>query len=255
MYFKKNWGSMAEKEPPLGRIDIFQTSPNNLKELWWDIVKHIQDEQRFFNDLFDMLQAHCGKDFELVLHNLSVCDDNYDHTIVDIRNGHITNRKVGDWGDEDGLQILRGMLDVSDSYNEFMHTEAGHILRCSSMYIHASQSGQIIGSICINQDITRAVEAERFLRDYNMYRICNGGIFTTDISSVLDDLIQEAIVLVGKPVSEMKREDKIRFIHFLDEKGVFLITKSGTKICNLLNISKYTLYNYLGIKMPGGSGN
>ena len=28
MYFKKNWGSMAEKRPPLGRIDIFQTSPN-----------------------------------------------------------------------------------------------------------------------------------------------------------------------------------------------------------------------------------
>ena len=28
MYFKKNWGSMAEKGPPLGRIDIFQTSPN-----------------------------------------------------------------------------------------------------------------------------------------------------------------------------------------------------------------------------------
>ena len=27
MYFKKNWGGMAEKDPPLGRIDIFQTSP------------------------------------------------------------------------------------------------------------------------------------------------------------------------------------------------------------------------------------
>ena len=27
MYFKKNWGSMAEKGPLFGRIDIFQTSP------------------------------------------------------------------------------------------------------------------------------------------------------------------------------------------------------------------------------------
>ena len=26
MYFKKNWGSMAEKDLSLGRIDIFQTS-------------------------------------------------------------------------------------------------------------------------------------------------------------------------------------------------------------------------------------
>ena len=28
MYFKKNWGSMAEKGPSFGRFDIFQTSPN-----------------------------------------------------------------------------------------------------------------------------------------------------------------------------------------------------------------------------------
>ena len=28
MYCKKNWGGMAEKGPPLGRIDMFQTSPN-----------------------------------------------------------------------------------------------------------------------------------------------------------------------------------------------------------------------------------
>ncbi len=27
MYFKENWRSVAEKEPPFGRIDIFQTSP------------------------------------------------------------------------------------------------------------------------------------------------------------------------------------------------------------------------------------
>ena len=29
MYFKENWRSVAEKEPPLGRISIFQTSPKN----------------------------------------------------------------------------------------------------------------------------------------------------------------------------------------------------------------------------------
>jgi hypothetical protein len=27
MYFKENWQSMAEKEPPFGHVDIFQTSP------------------------------------------------------------------------------------------------------------------------------------------------------------------------------------------------------------------------------------
>ncbi len=27
MYFKENWQSMAEKEPPFGHVDIFQTGP------------------------------------------------------------------------------------------------------------------------------------------------------------------------------------------------------------------------------------
>ena len=31
MSFKKNWGSMAEKDPPFGRFDIFQTSPKSFK--------------------------------------------------------------------------------------------------------------------------------------------------------------------------------------------------------------------------------
>ena len=28
MYFKENWQSMAEKEPALGHVTMFQTSPN-----------------------------------------------------------------------------------------------------------------------------------------------------------------------------------------------------------------------------------
>ncbi len=43
----------------------------------------------------------------------------------------------------------------------------------------------------------------------------------------------------------MNREDKIRFVRYLDQKGAFLITKSSEKVYEYLNISRYTLYNYL----------
>ena len=45
----------------------------------------------------------------------------------------------------------------------------------------------------------------------------------------------------------MTKEDKQEFIRYLDERGAFLITKSGTRVCNYLSISKYTLYNYRDI--------
>jgi predicted transcriptional regulator YheO len=43
----------------------------------------------------------------------------------------------------------------------------------------------------------------------------------------------------------MSKEDKIKVVEFLDKKGAFLITKSGDKVCRYLDISKFTLYNYL----------
>ena len=64
---------------------------------------------------------------------------------------------------------------------------------------------------------------------------------------MLKHLISEAQKQVGKPVSEMNKEEKISFIRYLDQKGAFLITKSGEHICELLGISKFTFYNYLEI--------
>ena len=43
----------------------------------------------------------------------------------------------------------------------------------------------------------------------------------------------------------MDKNEKIRAIRFLNENGAFLITKSGPKVCQVFNISKYTLYSYL----------
>ena len=44
----------------------------------------------------------------------------------------------------------------------------------------------------------------------------------------------------------MSRDEKKEFVRILDDKGAFLITKSGERVQEYLGISKYTLYNYLG---------
>ena len=43
----------------------------------------------------------------------------------------------------------------------------------------------------------------------------------------------------------MSKEEKKQVISQLDKKGALLITRSGLKICQVLGISKFTLYNYL----------
>ena len=70
-----------------------------------------------------------------------------------------------------------------------------------------------------------------------------------NVNDLLDDLISQSVALVGKPVAMMNKEDKIRAIHFLNDAGAFLITKSGDKVTKYFGISKFTLYSYIDAKL------
>lgn len=72
-------------------------------------------------------------------------------------------------------------------------------------------------------------------------------VHSQNVHALLESIISEAMTSISTPVNEMNKAAKLRFIKILDDKGVFLIQKSGGRICELLSISKFTLYNYLDI--------
>ena len=43
----------------------------------------------------------------------------------------------------------------------------------------------------------------------------------------------------------MSKEEKIKALDFLDQKGVFKITKASNLLCDAFQVSRYTLYGYL----------
>ncbi|OCT10508.1 hypothetical protein A8709_11955 [Paenibacillus pectinilyticus] len=207
-------------------------------------MESIQDEFGFLTDLVTGLAAQFGDNCEVVLHDLT---GSYESSIVAIANGHITGRKVGDPGTNLGLELLRGNHVNGNKFNYLTQTKTGRILRSSSMYMK-NKAGTIIGSLCINMDITDLMVAEKTLQNL----INPAGepsevkeSFVTSVSDLLDALIQEAQEVIGKPVAVMTKDDKMRMIQLLDAKGAFLIKKGGEKICTYLNISKYTLYSHL----------
>lgn len=236
-------------------------------------MNQIYDNWDMWQKLLTMLENQFGNKSEFILHDLT---KDYNHTIVDIRNGYITNRKIGDCGSNLGLEVLRGTVKDGDRYNYIVNTRDGKLLRSSTMFIR-DDNGAVIGSLCINTDITETVHFEEYLRQYNQYNVTpitnatpvptppslttynavseNGAseipigpeIFANDVSQILDYLIAEAGKQVGKPVNQMSREDKIKFVRYLDQKGAFLITKASERVYEHLNISRFTLYNYLDL--------
>ena len=67
----------------------------------------------------------------------------------------------------------------------------------------------------------------------------------TDVNELLTKLMNQAVAMVGQNVDKMTKEEKESVLRYLDEKGAFLITKSGDRVCDFLGISKFKLYNYL----------
>jgi predicted transcriptional regulator YheO len=208
-------------------------------------MESILEEEQFLKGLVKGLAAQFGPHCEVVLHDLK--NQPYDHTIIAIENGEVTGRKIGDCGTNLGLQVLRGTDREGDKYN-YSTSFNGKVLRSTSIYMRDSK-GEVIGSLCINLDITDFILAEKAIAsmvgDVSKASVGLQEVFSNDVNDLLDTLIQESFRHVGKPVALMNKEDKVEGISYLDKRGALLVKKAGDRISKFYGISKFTLYSYL----------
>jgi len=197
------------------------------------------------------IAAQFGKDCEVAIHDLS---RHPDHSIVEIINGHVSGRRVGDGASQVVMEQLRSNdPDTKDHLGYLTRTADGKILKSSTIYIRNSK-GNVSEILSINYDISRLLMVGGAIE----------GLINTEqpqqaepekivnINDLLEDLIQQSVALVGKPVALMNKEDKVKAIQFLSQNGAFLVTKSGDKIAKYFGISKYTLYSYIDTKQQEG---
>ena len=194
------------------------------------------------------IAAQFGSNCEVVVHDLS---RHPDHSIVEIVNGHVTGRKVGDGASHVVIEQLQtNDPEPKDHLCYLTKTPDGKILKSSTVYIRNSK-GKVSAIVSINYDISKLLMVESAVRD-----LISTGEETqqtepekiVNINDLLDDLIEQSVALVGKPVALMNKDDKVKAIRFLNQNGAFLVTKSGDKIAKYFGISKYTLYSYIDTK-------
>ena len=193
------------------------------------------------------IAAQFGSDCEVVIHDLS---QNPEHSIVAIVNGHVSGRKVGDGASNVVMEQLQSNdPEPKDHLCYMMKTPDGKILKSSTVYIRNSK-GKVSAIMAINYDISKMLTIEGTIKSListpespqeEPEKIVN-------INDLLDDLIQQSVALVGKPVALMNKDDKVKAIQFLSQNGAFLVTKSSDKIAKYFGISKYTLYSYIDTK-------
>jgi len=190
--------------------------------------------------------AQFGPNCEVVVHDLTT--DNPESTIVIIENGRVSGRKLGDGPSHVVLEALRDRDNpLRDRLSYLTKTEDGRVLKSSTIFIR-DELDEVVGIFAINYDITMLVAAQHELTSLVSVTDSTSAEpepITQSVTQLLDELINQSVKLVGKPVPMMTKEDKVKAIGFLNDAGAFLITKSGQKVCTYFGISKYTLYSYI----------
>lgn len=198
----------------------------------------------FLRHLAKGLADQFGPNCEIVIHDLS---DNYkENSIVAIENGHVSNHKVGDGPSLAVLDALKSDPQKLEDHASYLtKTKDGRILKSTTIYIRNDEQ-KIIGVFSINYDITELIMIENAIKPLvSVESEEKASPIPQNVTDLLNDLIEESTRQVGKPVPLMTREDKIKAIKFLNDRGALLITKAGDKISKHFGISKYTLYSYI----------
>jgi predicted transcriptional regulator YheO len=190
--------------------------------------------------------SHC----EVVLHDLRVPE----HSIMAISNGAVTGRRVG--GPVVGgptkdvaLRMLDSAIKESTlSVGYRTQTREGRELRSTSLVLRTT-TGKPVIALCLNIDLSAFTMARVLLEEIAKPPAAPADSpaeeTQLEVGDVIPQMIQEALAEVGKPAKFMDREDRLRAVRLMHERGLFLIRGGVERAAAALGISKFTLYGYL----------
>ena len=153
-----------------------------------------------------------GTSCEVVIHDLN---KNLETSIVHIENGQVTNRKSGDGPSGIVLETLhKNAAKVQDKLSYLTRMEDGRILKSSTLYIRDADE-QISYIFSINYDITALLTIDSALGPllhtepetdtYTVSKPHSPQTITRNVEELLNDLMQQGVALVGKPVALMTK--------------------------------------------------
>ena len=166
------------------------------------------------------------------------------HPILSIYNGHVSGRTVGSTLDILGTaKELDEDALVTDFVNLYATTPSGQQIKSSTFHLIGEGYNLALG---INFDYSSLVYANRILVDLMSAEADLQSALWHGGDSRLADVFDECLAAVGKPVSALNKRDRMKIIALLDQKNAFSFRKSVPFVAKRLQVSRYTVYKYLG---------
>ena len=173
------------------------------------------------------------------------------HPILSIYNGHVSGRTVGSTLDILGTakELDQDAL-ITDFVNLYATTPSGQQVKSSTFHLIGDGFNLALG---INFDYSSLVYANRILVDLMSAEADLQSAMWHGGDSQLADIFDECLAAVGKPVNALTKRDRMKIIALLDQKKAFSFRKSVPFVAKRLQVSRYTVYKYLG-ELSGAQG-
>ena len=194
-------------------------------------------------NLMDGLGAMLGPHYELILHDLHDLGD-LTHTVVSVV-GNVTGRSNGSPATNFLIDLLnRHGNEAPDSINYRNVSRTGQTLRSTTMFIR-DENKRIIGSLCVNQDLSMYLEASRLLQTLSAFQSDDGNeVFLKDIADV-KTAAEKVLSDYPKPLAYQRKKDRIKQMLELNSMGFFELTDSVKILAQHFGVNQTTIYLYL----------
>ncbi len=163
------------------------------------------------------------------------------HPILAIYNGHVSGRSVGSTQDVTGLE--EDLYLENDVVNLLAVTPGGQQTKSATFSIKGDDYHLGFG---INYDFTPLTYANRVLLDLMHTEVdFHSAMYKQSRDAGIGELLDTAMLRVGKPAREMNKADRLRVIGHLKEMDAFSYRRAVPYVASRLGVSRYTVYKYL----------
>ena len=200
-----------------------------------------------------------GKDYEVNVHDVSIPE----RSLVLCENGYVTGRSEGGPMTDFGLLMLQSEEYQSREgvFNYLAKNNRGELIKCSCIFIR-DENDKIIGFLCINYDLKKAVAAQELIEGLLRVEMSGAGVepaeepgarfpepvresFAQDIDEVVGDSLAQVKRRIGKPFKYLTKPEKKEVVRELHDKGFFLLKGSVDILAAEMGNTKFTIYSYI----------
>ena len=200
-----------------------------------------------------------GKDYEVNLHDVSIPE----RSLVLCENGYVTGRSEGGPMTDFGLLMLQSEEYQSREgvFNYLAKNNRGELIKCSCIFIR-DENDKIIGFLCINYDLKKAVAAQELIEGLLRVEMSGAGVepaeepgarfpepvresFAQDIDEVVGDSLAQVKRRIDKPFKYLTKPEKKEVVRELHDKGFFLLKGSVDILAAEMGNTKFTIYSYI----------